>query len=226
MAENINTTISATNTFFDMDGNIVPTGNYYFNIKNITGNEFAGDLIHKGKYGEFKFNAKDLVKMMSVGQARLARRASIDEEGIPKCNSPNVKENRLFASFLSAPLTRNTVVKTYDETTVLENPMCSICLTDITLNKKELICKHTYHKVCIDKWLENKSTCPICRKEVGSEEPVLDFTLPNMRTSAARTVQTDLFSSMRERSNYYRLRLQSARERYERLRRIHERNFS
>ena len=55
MTENINTTISATTTFFDLDGNIVPTGNYYFNIKNINGNEYTGDLIQKGKYGEFKF---------------------------------------------------------------------------------------------------------------------------------------------------------------------------
>ena len=66
MTENINTTISATTTFFDLDGNIVPTGNYYFNVKNINGNEYTGDLIQKGKYGEFKFKARDLVKMMSV----------------------------------------------------------------------------------------------------------------------------------------------------------------
>ena len=32
MTENIKTTISASNTFFDLDGNIVPAGNYYFNI--------------------------------------------------------------------------------------------------------------------------------------------------------------------------------------------------
>ncbi len=212
MTENINTTISATNTFFDLDGNIVPTGNYYFNIKNATENEFTGDLIHKGKYGEFKFTALDLVKMMSVGQARLARRASIDENGIPKCDSPNVKENRLFASFLSGAVTRNTVVRTYDEVSLLnENPMCSICLTDITINKKELSCKHKYHKNCINKWLENKSTCPICRKEVTTEVPVLDFTLPNMiRSSRTTSFQSNMFMRHRER-------LEHARYRYRRL---------
>ena len=47
-------------------------------------NYAANELIQKGKYGEFRFKAKDLVKMMSVGQARLARRAIIEEEGIPK----------------------------------------------------------------------------------------------------------------------------------------------
>ena len=222
MTENIKTTISASNTFFDLDGNIVPTGNYYFNIKEITVNEYTGDLVQKGVYGEFKFKAKDLVKMMSVGQARLARRANIDEAGIPKCDSPCVRENRTFASFLSGRVTRNTVVRTYDEQSLLnvkkENPLCSICLTDITINKKELSCKHKYHKACIDKWLENKTTCPICRKEVGSEEPVLSYTLPTSSSMMRRrSVRDDLFTSSRDRSNYYRAQLEIARARYRRV---------
>ena len=210
MTEKINTTISATDTFFDLDGNIVPSGNYYFEVKNIQGNEFSGDLIQKGKYGEFRFKAKDLVKMMSVGQARLARRAKIDEDGIPKCGSPSVRQNRVFASFLSANVTRNTVVKTYDEASLLkrENPMCSICLTDVTLDKKVLSCEHVYHKKCIDKWLDRKSTCPVCRKEVGTEDPVLDFTIPTSRRR--RRVRDELFTSstFQERHNYYRLQLE------------------
>lgn len=220
MTENIKTTISASNTFFDLDGNIVPTGNYYFNIKEIKGNEYTGDLVQKGVYGEFKFKAKDLVKMMSVGQARLARRANVDEVGIPKCDSPCVKQNRTFASFLSGRVTRNTVVRTYDEESLLnvkkENPMCSICLTDITINKKELSCKHQYHKKCIDKWLENKSTCPICRKDVGREEPVLDYTLP-ATSRRRRSVRDDMFSTFEDRNNYYRHQLERARERYRRI---------
>jgi len=221
MTENIKTTISASNTFFDLDGNIVPAGNYYFNIKEIKGTEYTGDLVQKGIYGEFKFKAKDLVKMMSVGQARLARRANIDEVGVPKCDSPCVKHNRTFASFLSGKVTRNTVVRTYDEGSLLnvkkENPLCSICLTDITINKKELSCKHKYHKACIDKWLENKTTCPICRKDVGSEEPVLSYALPTSSSMRRRSVRDDLFASSRDRSSYYREQLEVARARYRRV---------
>ena len=224
MTEKINTTISATNTFFDLGGNIVTAGNYYFEVKKIEGDKFSGDLIQKGIYGEFTFKAKDLVKMMSVGQARLARRAKIDEMGIPKCNSPSIKQNRVFASFLSGSVTRNTVVRTYDETTVSnikkENPMCSICLTDITLNEKKLSCKHKYHERCINKWLEKKSTCPICRKEVGSEEPVLDYTLPEIRSriNRRRSVRDDLLTTFSDRNIYYREQLERARERYGRVR--------
>lgn len=29
---------------------------------------------------------------------------------------------------------------------------------------KELICKHLYHPICIDKWMERQPNCPVCRK--------------------------------------------------------------
>lgn len=46
--------------------------------------------------------------------------------------------------------------------------ICSICFEDYKVNefKRELhICKHTFHKKCIDKWFlkNSKLECPICR---------------------------------------------------------------
>ena len=103
-----------------------------------------------------------------------------------------------------------------------ENPLCSICLTDITLNKKELGCKHNFHKQCIDKWLEKKSNCPICRKEVIEDEPVVNFRSDSTR----RRVSDDLFgySTFEERTQYYRNRLNRARERFRRLEQTRYRN--
>lgn len=46
------------------------------------------------------------------------------------------------------------------------NIICSICLTDIIKNKVYLHCKHFFHKNCILKWLQNKDTCPYCRKDI------------------------------------------------------------
>lgn len=42
---------------------------------------------------------------------------------------------------------------------------CSICLEQFTEDARytSLQCSHTFHKDCIDKWLENNETCPICR---------------------------------------------------------------
>jgi len=48
------------------------------------------------------------------------------------------------------------------------NILCSICLDNNYMNKdwSELICKHNYHSICIQKWLSNNSTCPLCRKDI------------------------------------------------------------
>jgi hypothetical protein len=51
------------------------------------------------------------------------------------------------------------------------NFFCSICQEDCEISNKqdvlilrELICKHSFHIQCIDTWLSNNKSCPICRK--------------------------------------------------------------
>lgn len=50
------------------------------------------------------------------------------------------------------------------------NESCSICLeqfeNNTTVNKT--VCNHIYHAKCIDNWLLNHDTCPICRTIVVS----------------------------------------------------------
>ena len=44
---------------------------------------------------------------------------------------------------------------------------CSICLE--SFKNKELYsstCKHTFHKSCIDKWLDKDNSCPLCRTKL------------------------------------------------------------
>lgn len=42
---------------------------------------------------------------------------------------------------------------------------CSICLCDMNKGQivRELPCKHTFHKKCIDKWLRQSNKCPVDR---------------------------------------------------------------
>jgi hypothetical protein len=52
----------------------------------------------------------------------------------------------------------------------LNKDECSVCVQEYKIGefKRELICGHEYHKKCIDKWLKDSLTCPICRKEIKS----------------------------------------------------------
>ena len=67
----------------------------------------------------------------------------------------------------------------------MDNPHCSICLSDI--GKKEtaiLLCKHTFHNACIKEWRETNITCPICRVEMPltcCEKCNVCMSLPNTR---------------------------------------------
>jgi hypothetical protein len=50
---------------------------------------------------------------------------------------------------------------------------CSICIDEYKTKeyKRELDCKHMFHKKCIDKWLKTHLTCPCCRNDItGLEE--------------------------------------------------------
>ncbi len=55
-----------------------------------------------------------------------------------------------------------------------EKNICAICLNPIDeeavfpedIDKKIRPCNHSYHAGCINRWLENNTTCPNCRTEV------------------------------------------------------------
>ena len=49
-----------------------------------------------------------------------------------------------------------------------ENCECSICADKYKEGeyKRELCCSHVFHKKCIDKWLQNNNSCPMCRKNI------------------------------------------------------------
>uniref|UniRef100_A0A8D2H7C9 RING-type E3 ubiquitin transferase n=1 Tax=Urocitellus parryii TaxID=9999 RepID=A0A8D2H7C9_UROPR len=49
---------------------------------------------------------------------------------------------------------------------------CSICLTEFRESNKIRIlpCSHEYHIHCIDRWLAENSTCPVCRRELTDSD--------------------------------------------------------
>ncbi|XP_013210170.1 E3 ubiquitin-protein ligase RLIM-like [Microtus ochrogaster] len=70
----------------------------------------------------------------------------------------------------------NLAIRSFDESDALRR--CSVCIREYTEGDKlrKLPCSHEYHVYCIDRWLSENSTCPICRMDVlssGNRESVL-----------------------------------------------------
>ncbi|XP_027174730.1 RING-H2 finger protein ATL57-like [Coffea eugenioides] len=49
------------------------------------------------------------------------------------------------------------------------NNECSICLALFEENERVKVipgCMHVFHSECVDKWLQNKASCPLCRSNL------------------------------------------------------------
>lgn len=59
-----------------------------------------------------------------------------------------------------------------------ESKDCAVCLSDFEDGEmvRKLNCKHTFHRDCLDKWLEEYlATCPLCRTKVLPDEIVAKY---------------------------------------------------
>ena len=161
----IKTTISTIRGVYDKNGNYLPSGNYYFEIKNYDDSGFTGKLAN---FGKFCFSPKKLVKMMAVGQSRLADAANLDEDGMPHYVFPTSQINNNIVQPFFQRVNRNVVVSQ-------EQPECTICLDKIkNTDKKVLSCNHVFHKNCVDTWLQETPNCPLCRRSQRASTPVIE----------------------------------------------------
>jgi len=55
------------------------------------------------------------------------------------------------------------------KSTMKNQTCCSICMVEFEVREKLrlLPCSHYYHKECIDKWLSENRTCPICKRTIN-----------------------------------------------------------
>lgn len=44
--------------------------------------------------------------------------------------------------------------------------VCAICHNELKGGVELLNCSHAFHTMCIHRWLQNASTCPMCRAEL------------------------------------------------------------
>jgi len=55
-----------------------------------------------------------------------------------------------------------------ERTDAIVNSVCSICFENINEGEsvRKLYCSHKYHRCCVDSWLIENTTCPVCRHDV------------------------------------------------------------
>lgn len=68
------------------------------------------------------------------------------------------------------------------EQKTLEELTCSVCLEQVVEGEiiRTLPCVHQFHAACIDLWLRQQATCPVCKFRLGGPET-------SMASSAATT---------------------------------------
>ena len=170
----IDTAISTIRSLYDENGNYLPSGNYFFSIKDYERGLFTGEMTGGGHFGDFTFSPRKLIKMMAVGQSRLARRSNLHNEiGMPNYPSPLARNSNSRLSHFTTTLSSPYVVRNYSrENTILREPVqCSICFETINeSDKKTLNCDHHYHRNCINTWLVEQNNCPLCRAPQTTRE--------------------------------------------------------
>ena len=178
--ESIKTSISVPSNLFDMTGQWCPPGNYYFLINYVGPHQFKGELNCRGFKAEYTFASKDIIHMMAIAQARLARRANITDDGMPSYRSPNTSPiNNYPPSLVSHNY--NNLQPPHTSPTIRQHrrrlpptnqrPICTICLDSLNDNPKELPCSHRFHLPCITRWYSNRRTCPVCRQRFTLRQP-------------------------------------------------------
>ena len=71
-----------------------------------------------------------------------------------------------------------------------EDETCSICrevINETSIVREIKNCRHKFHQLCLDTWLENRRTCPICRGEVCLSVDTAIQRATEARASASNT---------------------------------------
>jgi len=167
----INIYISVKRDIWDVIGQWLPPGNYYFNIFKIEDDNYTGKINSRGLEAEYCFTGIQLISTMARGQAILFRRTCVDpavEKGMPTYGSPSGSPVKNYPTTVEKfKLSSSYLVDNKDELEEEDKPSCAICLLELYDESTKLQCSHVYHKHCIIRWLELNRTCPVCRANIN-----------------------------------------------------------
>ncbi|XP_074307043.1 RING-H2 finger protein ATL33-like [Silene latifolia] len=106
-----------------------------------------------------------------------------DENKSNSSSSSNSKKNDMELIIMSSSLGKD-----------IECPVClSVFIDDEELRQLK-ICKHLFHKNCIDKWLSTHFNCPVCRAFVSNQYKIKE---KDVRGLSSRDVdRSDLWQGL------------------------------
>ncbi|XP_052196897.1 RING-H2 finger protein ATL57-like [Diospyros lotus] len=91
------------------------------------------------------------------------------------CNS---KDRPTTAARLLDLIEEKNPASRYRRALWMEQLECTVCLSVLEEGEeiRKLKCNHTFHKACLDTWLQlDRDTCPLCRRKVLPEEAVIRY---------------------------------------------------
>lgn len=98
-----------------------------------------------------------------------------------------------------APPASKEFVESLPEVTDSLDKKCPICLNEYEpgVTVKKLPCDHHFHCSCIVPWLQQTNSCPMCRKEYPTDDPVYEeFRKEKAREKQRQFERESLHNSM------------------------------
>ena len=119
-------------------------------------------------FGELAWSGNNSASIPSYNPGPI----SIDEysESISQMFEGGIAETQLYPFNgnhpIRGPTNDRSNTRSFGENDALKT--CTICMTEYTEGDRiqELPCSHEFHYHCIDRWLWENTTCPICRREL------------------------------------------------------------
>ena len=159
---------------FLISAEYTPIDNWYFTVQGYSGSDYNVVLTPN----EMSCTCPDfrqrnrLCKHLYFVIAKVAD----DKESLKELDELNniFEINSKLTDLLKKRLYKNGTeqkdeAKQIDEAEQVERTECVICFDHIKNHQRDTsceTCKNTFHKSCIDRWLQKNSTCPLCRQKM------------------------------------------------------------
>ncbi|CAN6565560.1 unnamed protein product [Malus baccata var. baccata] len=126
-----------------------------------------------------EFDDLDYETLRALDSDNVPAASSMSEEEINalpvhkyKVPGPPIGASSMQQASSSAPAEKKQeTVDTVGSTKAVEDELtCSVCLEQVTVGEliRSLPCLHQFHASCIDPWLRQQGTCPVCKFRAGS----------------------------------------------------------